>query len=91
MQTLTLLPAPALIQLDYLVASVGPPVPGTPAPIGPATHVNASYRLHPMHVHGMFFKVLARNKFEAGVTASPAVADGAIFVRTKTHLVKIVK
>lgn len=37
------------------------------------------------------FKVLARNKFEAGVTASPAVADGAIFVRTKTHLVKIVK
>ncbi len=23
--------------------------------------VNASYRLHPMHVHGMFFKVLARN------------------------------
>ena len=37
------------------------------------------------------FKVLARNKFEAGVTGSPAVADGAIFVRTKTHLVKIVK
>jgi outer membrane protein assembly factor BamB len=37
------------------------------------------------------FKVLARNKFESGVTASPAVADGAIFVRTKTHLVKIVK
>ncbi len=23
--------------------------------------VNASFRLHPMHVHGMFFKVLARN------------------------------
>ena len=23
--------------------------------------VNASYRLHPMHTHGMFFKVLARN------------------------------
>lgn len=22
---------------------------------------NASYRLHPMHIHGMFFKVLARN------------------------------
>ena len=37
------------------------------------------------------FKVLARNKLEAGVTASPAVADGAIFIRTKTHLVKIVK
>jgi outer membrane protein assembly factor BamB len=37
------------------------------------------------------FKVLARNKLEAGVTASPAVADGAIFFRTKTHLVKIVK
>ena len=37
------------------------------------------------------FKVLARNKFESGVTASPAVADGALFFRTKTHLVKIVK
>lgn len=24
--------------------------------------VNVSYRLHPMHVHGMFFKVLARNE-----------------------------
>jgi FtsP/CotA-like multicopper oxidase with cupredoxin domain len=23
--------------------------------------VNQSYRLHPMHIHGMFFKVLARN------------------------------
>ncbi|MFZ4767884.1 MAG: quinonprotein alcohol dehydrogenase, partial [Roseimicrobium sp.] len=35
------------------------------------------------------FRVLARSKFESGVTASPAVADGAIFVRTKTHLVKV--
>jgi outer membrane protein assembly factor BamB len=40
---------------------------------------------------GPEFKVLAQNKFEAGVTGSPAVADGALFVRTKTHLVKIVK
>ena len=23
--------------------------------------VNESYRLHPMHLHGMFFRVLARN------------------------------
>jgi FtsP/CotA-like multicopper oxidase with cupredoxin domain len=23
--------------------------------------VNESYRLHPMHIHGLFFKVLARN------------------------------
>jgi len=23
--------------------------------------VNASYRLHPIHLHGMFFKLLARN------------------------------
>jgi outer membrane protein assembly factor BamB len=37
------------------------------------------------------FKVLATSKFESGVTASPAVADGAIFVRTKTHLCKVVQ
>jgi outer membrane protein assembly factor BamB len=37
------------------------------------------------------FKVLARNKFNEPVTASPAVADGALFFRTKTHLVKVVK
>lgn len=33
-------------------------------PLGKFLHVrfvNQSYRLHPMHVHGMFFKVLARN------------------------------
>ena len=37
------------------------------------------------------FKVLARNKLESGMTASPAAADGALFLRTKTHLYKIVK
>lgn len=40
---------------------------------------------------GPEFKVLARNKFSEPVTASPAVADGAIFYRTKTHLVKVAK
>ena len=40
---------------------------------------------------GPEFKVLARNKFSDPVTSSPAVADGALFVRTKAHLVKIVK
>lgn len=33
-------------------------------PLGKFLHVrfvNQSYRLHPMHVHGMFFRVLARN------------------------------
>ncbi|MDB6075624.1 MAG: outer rane biosis protein [Verrucomicrobiaceae bacterium] len=37
------------------------------------------------------FTVLARNKLESGMTSSPAVADGALFLRTKTHLYKIVK
>jgi len=37
------------------------------------------------------YKVLAQNQFENPVTASPAVAEGALFVRTKTHLIKIVK
>jgi outer membrane protein assembly factor BamB len=37
------------------------------------------------------FKVLARNKLESGMTASPAAADGALILRTKTHLYKIAK
>ncbi len=37
------------------------------------------------------FKVLARNKLESGMTSSPAAADGALFLRTKTHLYKIEK
>jgi len=41
-------------------------------------------------VPGPEYKVLASNKFDSPVLASPAVADGAIFVRTKTHLCKIV-
>jgi outer membrane protein assembly factor BamB len=40
---------------------------------------------------GPEFKVLAQNKFESPVTASPAVAEGVIYVRTKTHLCKITK
>ncbi|MEI6536587.1 MAG: PQQ-binding-like beta-propeller repeat protein [Verrucomicrobiaceae bacterium] len=37
------------------------------------------------------FNVLARNKLESGMTASPAEADGALILRTRTHLYKIVK
>lgn len=41
------------------------------------------------------FEVLATNKFNGGaddkITSSPAVADGAIFIRTKTHLFKLEK
>lgn len=41
------------------------------------------------------FEVLATNKFSGGaddkITSSPAVADGAIFIRTKTHLFKMEK
>ncbi|MCE9518509.1 MAG: PQQ-binding-like beta-propeller repeat protein [Verrucomicrobia bacterium] len=37
------------------------------------------------------FRVLARNKLDSGMTASPAAADGALYLRTKTHLYKIVK
>lgn len=37
------------------------------------------------------FKVLARNKVESGMTASPAAAGGALFLRTKTHLYKITR
>jgi outer membrane protein assembly factor BamB len=42
---------------------------------------------------GSKFEVIATNKFAGGaddkITASPAVADGALFIRTKTHLFKI--
>ncbi len=37
------------------------------------------------------FTVLARNKLDAGMTSSPAEADGALYLRTKTDLYKIVK
>ena len=41
------------------------------------------------------YELLATNKFNGGaddkITSSPAVADGAIFIRTKTHLFKIAK
>jgi len=35
------------------------------------------------------FEVLAENKLESGFMASPAVADGALFLRTRTHLYRI--
>lgn len=38
---------------------------------------------------GPEFKVLGRSKFQEPVTSAPAVAEGALFVRTKTHLCKI--
>ncbi len=37
------------------------------------------------------FTVLARNKLESGMTSSPIEADGDLYLRTKTHLYKIVK
>jgi outer membrane protein assembly factor BamB len=38
---------------------------------------------------GHTFEVLARNKLDAGCMASPAIADGALFLRTRTHLYRI--
>lgn len=38
---------------------------------------------------GRRFEVLARNKLDAGMMASPAISDGALFLRTKTHLYRI--
>lgn len=35
------------------------------------------------------FRVLAENQLDAGFVASPAVADGALLLRTKTHLYRI--
>ena len=35
------------------------------------------------------FEILATNKLPDAMTSSPAVADGAIFIRTKKHLFKI--
>jgi hypothetical protein len=34
-------------------------------------------------------KVLAVNKLDDGFMATPAVADGALFLRTRTHLYRI--
>jgi outer membrane protein assembly factor BamB len=38
---------------------------------------------------GPTFEVLARNKLDAGLMASPAISNGALFLRTKTHLYRI--
>ena len=38
---------------------------------------------------GRSFKVLATNELDAGLMASPAVFDNALFLRTKTHLYRI--
>jgi outer membrane protein assembly factor BamB len=38
---------------------------------------------------GREFKVLATNTLDDGVMGSPAIADGAMFLRTKTHLYRI--
>ncbi|MFT5465795.1 MAG: outer membrane protein assembly factor BamB [Verrucomicrobiales bacterium] len=35
------------------------------------------------------FKILARNPLEAGVNATPAVADGKLFIRTDKHLISV--
>jgi len=40
---------------------------------------------------GRTFEILATNKLDAGMMASPAVAGKALFLRTKTHLYRIEK
>lgn len=40
---------------------------------------------------GREFKVLGQGQVESGYLASPAVADNALFVRTKTHLYRVEK
>jgi outer membrane protein assembly factor BamB len=40
---------------------------------------------------GREFKLLAKNKLEEGCMASPAIADNALLVRTRTHLYRIEK
>ena len=40
---------------------------------------------------GQSFEKIAENKLPDGIMASPAVIDGALFVRTKSHLYKLAK
>lgn len=42
-------------------------------------------------VAGAEYRQLAQSRFADAVTSSPAVAEGAMYVRTKTHLYKLVK
>ena len=37
------------------------------------------------------FTVLAQNQLASGMTASPIQADGALYLRTKTHFYKVGK
>jgi outer membrane protein assembly factor BamB len=43
----------------------------------------------PVLAPGREFNLLSTNKLEGGCMSSPAVADGALLVRTKTHLYRI--
>ena len=45
----------------------------------------------PVLATGKEFKVLARNKLDAGCMASPAVVGDALVIRTKTHVYKFEK
>ncbi|MEM7012305.1 MAG: hypothetical protein AAF585_12555 [Verrucomicrobiota bacterium] len=38
---------------------------------------------------GEKFNIVARNPLEAGVNATPAVADGKLFIRTDKHLISV--
>ncbi len=40
---------------------------------------------------GRKFKVLATNQLKGAFKASPAVADGALFLRSDTHLYRVEK
>jgi hypothetical protein len=35
------------------------------------------------------YEVVAANQLDVGCMASPAIVDGALFLRTKTHLYRI--
>ena len=64
-----------------------------------ASPVHADGRLYfsseggdfPVISAGKVFKILARNKLNAGSMASPAVVGDAMLIRTKTHLYRIEK
>jgi outer membrane protein assembly factor BamB len=63
------------------------------SPIFAAGHIYFCSQEGLIHVMepGMTPKVLAVNELEDGFMATPAVVDGALFLRTKTHLYRIQK
>jgi outer membrane protein assembly factor BamB len=65
---------------------LGKPQSGSPIAVGGRIYAASEEGTTYIFEAAPKFKLVAANKLDAGCMASPAVVDGALFLRTKTHL-----